>query len=159
MSNSPAGKDTVGSLGQPEHDADVFSAIPREIIVVLTTCALLGANPAFAGTPFQECYDKVGAEGRVAVGACLEAMLKEAEKQMAAVLAARRKAMAELARVTGRDKAVKSLDTSQRQFLAYRKAQCQYVMDAIDAGTGAGDARRDCLVRLTQQRIAELRNP
>jgi uncharacterized protein YecT (DUF1311 family) len=142
---------------QPERKPDVFNPMVREV-VVLGACALLGANPAFAGTPLEECYHKAGAEGRVAVGACLDAMLNDAEKQMAAAVAARRKAMAELARVTGRDKAVKSLDASQRQFLTYRRAQCQYVLDAMDAGTGAGDAQRDCMVRLTQQRIAELRN-
>ena len=159
MSNSATGKDTAASLGRPQHERDVFSAMPSEAFLVLTACALLGANPAIAGRPLEECYYKAGAQGRVAVGHCLDATLSEAEKQMADALATRRKAMGELARVTGRDKAVKSLDASQRQFLAYRKAQCQYVLDAMDAGTGAGDAQRDCMVRLTQQRIAELRNP
>jgi uncharacterized protein YecT (DUF1311 family) len=143
---------------QPQREPDVFNPMARDV-VVLAAWALLAANPAFAGTPLDECYHKAGDEGRVAVGACLDEMLNEAEKQMSAALAARRKAMAELARVTRRDKVVKSLDASQRQFLAYRKAQCQYVLDAMDAGTGAGDAQRDCMVRLTQQRIAELRNP
>jgi len=40
----------------------------------------------------------------------------------------------------------------------YRKAQCRYVLDATDAGTGADDAQRDCMVRLARQRIAELKN-
>ena len=53
---------------------------------------------------------------------------------------------------------VKSLNVAQKQFLAYRKAQCGYVLDAMDAGTGAGDAQRDCMLRLARQRIAELNN-
>lgn len=60
--------------------------------------------------------------------------------------------------VTGRDKVVQSLNAAHKQFLAYRKAQCRYVLDATDAGTGADDAQRDCMVRLARQRIAELKN-
>ena len=125
---------------------------------VVIASALLAANAAFGRTPLEECYDKVGAEGRVAVRPCLDAMLDEADKQMAAALATRKTAVAELARVTGRNRVVKSLDVSQRRFLAYRRAECQYILDAMDTGTGAGDAQRDCMVRLTQFRIAELKS-
>lgn len=114
--------------------------------------------PALAKTPLEACYEHAGSQGRTAVGPCLESMLGVAEREMAAALAARRNEAAVLATATGRDASVKALEASQQRFLAYRQAHCQYLMDAMDAGTGAGDAQRDCMVRLTQQRTLELRS-
>ena len=108
--------------------------ICNRILFVLTAFALFAANVVFARTPLEVCYDKAsGAEDRLAVGPCIDAMLKEADEQMAAALASRKKAAAELARVTERDTVVKSLEAAQKQFLAYRKAQCRYVLDAMQA--------------------------
>jgi uncharacterized protein len=61
-----------------------------------------------------------------------------------------------LAQATGRNKSAVSLEESQKAFLAYRDAQCRFAMDRFDAGTGAGDAQRDCMVRLTTARAQEL---
>lgn len=132
---------------------------PRTAWWVAATAALILGTPAPAPakTPLETCYDKAGDKGRAAVGPCLEAMQKEAAAEMAAALAARKKDAQQLAKATGRRKAVKSLDAAQKQFVAYRRAQCRYVMDAMDAGTGSGDAQRDCMVRLTRQRTEELR--
>lgn len=124
---------------------------------VAAACLSLAAAPALAKTPLETCYEKIGNQPRTAVGPCLEAMLKEANAEMAAAVAARKKDAQQLARATNRRKAVTSLDAAQKQFVAYRRTQCRYVMDAMDAGTGAGDARRDCMVRLTRQRTEELR--
>ena len=124
---------------------------------VVLACALTATTAGSAKTPLEICYDQAGNRGRLAVRPCLEAMLKEADTEMTSVLAARRKEARELAQSTGRHKSVDSLERAQRQFVAYRKAQCQSVMDAMDAGTGAGDAQRDCMVRLTRQRVEELR--
>lgn len=124
-------------------------------VAFLWLCA--AAAPALAKTPLETCYEKAGDKGRTAVGPCLDAMLKDASAEMAAALAARRKDAQQLVKATGRKKSVKSLDTTQKQFVAYRRAQCRYVADAMDAGTGAGDAQRDCMVRLTRQRTEELR--
>ncbi len=130
----------------------------RLIPATITFAIALLASPAgSAKTPLEICYDKAGNQGRQMVRPCLEAMLKEANAEMASVLADRRKDARQLSQATGRRKSVKSLERAQKQFVAYRKAQCQYVMDAIDAGTGAGDGHRDCMVRLTRQRVEELR--
>lgn len=131
-----------------------FSTIPTAFTLAV---ALLASPGVSAKTPLEICYDKAGTQGRLAVRPCLEAMLKEAESEMASVLAARKKDARQLSHATGRRKSVRSLERAQKQFVAYRKAQCQYVMDAIDAGTGAGDGQRDCMVRLTRQRVEELR--
>jgi uncharacterized protein YecT (DUF1311 family) len=120
--------------------------------------SLFAAGAAHAATPLESCYAQAGLEGRRVVAPCLEAMLKDAETRMAAALAPRQAEARELAKATGRDAAVRSLATAQRQFLAYRSAQCRYIADAFDAGTGAGDARLDCLVRLTLQRAEELKS-
>jgi len=126
-------------------------------MAVVLACVLVASTAGSAKTPLEICYDRAGNQGRPAVRPCLEAMFKEADTEMASVLAARRTEARELARATGRHRTVKSLEKAQRQFVAYRKAQCQFVMDAVDAGTGAGDAQRDCTVRLTRQRVEELR--
>lgn len=123
--------------------------------VLVALVAIAAARDALAGTPLETCYEAVGAQARTAVGPCLERLLEEAEAAMDRAFAARKAKAVELAEVTGRDRSVKSLDRSQQRFLAYRKAQCQYAMDAVDAGSGAGDVQRDCMVRLTRQR-AEL---
>jgi uncharacterized protein YecT (DUF1311 family) len=143
----------------------VFSATPMLVSRTLRTIpatialavALLASPAGSAKTPLEICYDKVGNQGRQAVRPCLEGMMKEADSEMASALAARKKDARQLSQATGRRKSVRSLERAQKQFVAYRKAQCQYVMDAIDAGTGAGDGQRDCMVRLTRQRVEELR--
>ncbi len=123
--------------------------------VLVTLVAIAAARHALAETPLESCYQAVGAQARTAVGPCLERLLEEAEAGMDRALAARKAEAVELAKATGRNGSVKSLELSQQRFLAYRKAQCQYAMDAVDAGSGAGDVQRDCMVRLTRQR-AEL---
>lgn len=114
------------------------------------------AVPAYAETPLESCYKKAGDQGRRAVGPCLESMLKAAEKEMTAALDQARREAKSLAEVTGRNKSVISLEASQKAFLAYRDAQCRFAMDLVDAGTGAGDTQRDCMVRLTAARALEL---
>lgn len=123
----------------------------------LAAFAMAWGLPALAETPLEACYAHAGNQGRTAVGPCLESMLRVAEQEMTAALADRRKEAADLAKVTGRDASVTALAAAQRAFLAYRQAQCEYLMAAMDAGTGAGDVQRDCMVRLTQQRTVELR--
>ena len=125
-------------------------------VLALLTAAIFASNAAFAQAPLNVCYAKAATEDRLAVGRCLDAMLSDASKDMAAALASQRKAAVDLARVTGREKAMSALNVAQKQFLAYRNAQCQYILDAMDTGTGAGDAYRACMVRLTQQRFEEL---
>jgi uncharacterized protein YecT (DUF1311 family) len=133
----------------------------RLVSALLLAClALHPAAAARAKTPLESCYEAVGSQGRTAVAPCLAEMLAEAEKEMGSVLTARRQQALDLAKATGRRQSERSLGAAQKRFVAYRDAQCAYVHDAMDAGTGAGDAQRDCLVRLTRQRIEELRtNP
>jgi uncharacterized protein YecT (DUF1311 family) len=128
----------------------------RRTKAVLAAGALLAANAAFSETPLATCYANIGNRARTAVAPCLKAMLEEAEKDMASALAARTRDAAELAKASGRDQSARSLRASQQQFVHYRKAHCRYIMDTLDAGTGAGDAQLDCMVRLTRARAEEL---
>jgi uncharacterized protein YecT (DUF1311 family) len=133
-------------------------AVRTAVLFLAAVTAVLVPVRAFAATPLEACYEKAGSQGRPAVAACLDAKLKDAEARMAGALAARQAEARSLAKATGRDASVRSLAASQRRFLAYRDAQCRYLMDALDAGTGAGDTWRDCLVRLADQRADELKS-
>lgn len=124
--------------------------------VLLFILGFVTMAPARADTPLATCYKQAGERGRLAVGPCLDAMLKEAERDMAAALGEARRDAQSLAQATGRNKSVVSLEASQKGFLAYRDAQCRFAMDLMDAGTGAGDVQRDCMVRLTKARTQEL---
>jgi uncharacterized protein YecT (DUF1311 family) len=50
-----------------------------------------------------------------------------------------------------------ALKQSSRQFLKYRKSQCDLVASLAAGGNGAGDMRLNCIVRLNAQRVDELR--
>ena len=130
--------------------------IRTTVIVFIGLAATPAAADPVAKTPLEACYDAAGTQARTAIGPCLDRLLNDAETAMVTALEARRAEAVELAKVTGRGRTVKSLERSQQRFIAYRKAQCQHETYAVDAGTGAGDVQRDCMVRLTRQRTQTL---
>ena len=50
------------------------------------------------------------------------------------------------------------LETSQRQFQRYVKAECGRVLAAYTNGNGGGDAYAVCEIRLIDQRLAQLKD-
>jgi heat shock protein HslJ len=60
-------------------------------------------------------------------------------------------------RVTGRPDAGPAFERAAERFLAFRAANCAWQGTQLAPGTGAGDVTKDCLVRMTQARAAELK--
>jgi heat shock protein HslJ/uncharacterized protein YecT (DUF1311 family) len=105
--------------------------------------------------PLSECY--AISASRVEIGPCLDRKLAEAEADLAAAVRAVRDRMTDLDRVTGRTDAGPAFERAQERFLAFREANCAWHGAQLASGTGAGDATRDCLVRMAQARAAELK--
>ena len=133
------------------------AGVHRTIASVLA--GLLAAMiPAAAGaddaSPLEECYST--AYTRLDVAPCLVDMLDVAGDAMAVAVAHARAGMVSLDAVTGRGQALPAFEASQHAFHAYRDAQCGWVYQSMSPGTGAGDAKLDCLVRLIRTRTAAL---
>lgn len=119
-------------------------------------CATSQAPPApETESPLEVCYE--GASTRLEVAPCLEKMLASAETELDKTQARARKELANLDKVTGRSGALRDFEESQRAFIRYRDAQCRFVEAQAEPGTGAGDMRLDCMIRLTRARLREVR--
>lgn len=121
---------------------------------MLAGATALWCSLAGAGSPLDECWQH--SANRQESAACLRAKLAEAKDGLARAYRDIRDEMERLDRVTGRHSAVKALDASQRAFEQYRERTCAWIAAAAAGGSGAGDMALDCMIRLTQQRTAEL---
>jgi len=125
----------------------------------LFVCAILicsaAVSAAEAQTPLQACY--ASSPNRSAVGLCLERKLRDADAAMASALASAREEATRLDTVTGHAQGVKALSAAQKEFLAFRSANCAWYAARMSAGTGSGDATQDCMIRMTRTRADELR--
>jgi uncharacterized protein YecT (DUF1311 family) len=115
----------------------------------------LASTAAASGGPLETCYDS--AATRLDVGPCLEGQLATAENALEAAYAAGLAELRELSAVTGRDTALKGYREAREKFTEFRAADCRWRRLQAEPGTGAADFERDCLVRATQARTAELR--
>jgi uncharacterized protein YecT (DUF1311 family) len=112
---------------------------------------------ASAKTPMDQCWEQAGNAGRPAVVSCLEARQRESDKDLAAALIEARRQARDLAKVSGKPLPVRSLERAQSRFVDYRESQCKFALAMVGSGSGAGDAYRDCYIRLSEARTAELR--
>ena len=55
------------------------------------------------------------------------------------------------------DKAVDALREAEKQWSAYRSAECEAEYSRWGGGSGGPNARMMCIIRLTRQRTSELR--
>jgi heat shock protein HslJ/uncharacterized protein YecT (DUF1311 family) len=122
---------------------------------VLVSCLLLATAAVAPAGPLSECY--AISASRVEIGPCLDRQLAEAEADLSAAADAARGRIADLDRVTGLPDAGQAFERAGERFLAFREANCAWQGAQLASGTGAGDATKDCLVRMTQARAAELR--
>lgn len=123
---------------------------------VLAGLLLLAIAVDAQAGPLSECY--AISANRVEIGPCLDRKLAKAEADLAAAVRAVRDRMTDLDRVTGRTDAGPAFERGQERFLAFREAHCAWQGARLASGTEAGDVTRDCLVRMTQARAAELKD-
>lgn len=105
--------------------------------------------------PLDKCSQDAKDQPRTALAGCLNAKFQIADKEMGIVYG-RIEGELKSTDSAGTQAALASLAESQRAFVTFRQAECQRVGDAAMGGSGAGDFRRACEVRLTLWRIDEL---
>lgn len=118
---------------------------------------LLAGGAAYAAeapSALAQCY--ASSANRIAAGQCLDRRFAEVRTELSAAVAAVRERMAGLDAVTGRKLATSAFDRGQQAFMDFRESNCAWRAAQVDAGTGAGDVERDCMIRMTEDRTREL---
>ncbi|OBU12248.1 lysozyme inhibitor LprI family protein [Morganella psychrotolerans] len=105
--------------------------------------------------PLEQCYESVGDAPRTELTGCLTAKFNTADIQLKNVVKQEKNQLASL-KSAGSKKAIKSLNTSQAAFTAFRDTECQRRYDAALGGSGAGDFMKACQIELTEWRIQQL---
>lgn len=123
------------------------------LVALIAGPVLHGASPVLADAAMECSIQK---STQVEVSACVEQQLIVVDRALVQALGFAREAAAELDSLTGRDVAVPSLDVAQKNWLAYRDAQCDYIAASFAGGSGAGIAEGSCLITLTRERTTQL---
>jgi uncharacterized protein YecT (DUF1311 family) len=122
--------------------------------VVIALLLLLAAAAARAASPIEECTDR--SPTVAGIGACLGEMLEQAEGELWARSKAVLAQMRQLQKQPGSRGAVQAFGAAEKQFHAYRMAQCAWLATRAESKQGSERQRTDCLIRLTRERTLEL---
>jgi uncharacterized protein YecT (DUF1311 family) len=118
----------------------------------IAIAAIAGVRLGIAG-PVDECADV--SPTQAALSACLDSSLADAENDLAAKSKLARQSVDGIRAREPRIKAQRAFDRAQRRFSFDRDQQCGGNRDSL-ADSERGNKIRDCLIRLTRQRSAEL---
>ena len=119
----------------------------------LSVLLLCPAAAAFAD-PTMEC--SLGNGSQMEIGDCVTSDGVRVDAAVDTALGYVMDSARDLDKVTGRDDAAKALSASQKNWIAYRDAQCAYVGASYGGGSGTGIAISACRVTLGRARVAEL---
>jgi uncharacterized protein YecT (DUF1311 family) len=111
-----------------------------------------GLRPATAG-PIDECADISPTQS--AIGVCLENKLADAEADLAAKSKLARQSVDAIRGRDQRVKAQRAFDRAQRRFFSERDRLCGEGREALNESERSNKIR-DCLIRLTRERSAEI---
>lgn len=126
----------------------------KHLLAIVGGLALSLNSGAWAGA-LQQCRD--GADNDADVSACLSRALHDAERELDDLV---RDVRSTIQRGEGRRPvwhSLRAFDEAQNLFIAYRGNNCNWHYNEAPRGADAGHVLRACMVRLTRQRIAELR--
>ena len=118
---------------------------------LLLTSSVAAAEPS---SPLKACM--ASSANRTEASQCLDRLLVQANADMARGVQVVRVQMQKLDTATGRPNAVAAFEASQNAFTIYRDKNCAWAAVQLEPGTGSGDAARDCMIRMTRARMAEL---
>jgi len=124
--------------------------------VLLIATATGCAHGAETSSALADCYAASG--NRIEVSHCLEEAFRSSDARLSEAAHEMESAMQELGSATGRAEAAAAFEASQRAFFEFRERNCEWLAAQTSPGTGSGDVRRDCLVRMTRARTDELRS-
>jgi uncharacterized protein YecT (DUF1311 family) len=122
--------------------------------VVLALVLFAVSNGAPARSPIEECTDR--SPTVAGIGACLDEMLEQAEDELWVQSKAVLAQMRQLQKQAGSRSAVRAFGAAEKQFHAYRMAQCAWAATRAGAKQASERQRTDCLIRLTRERSLEL---
>jgi len=118
-----------------------------KLIVTVVAFAFLGDH-----APAQEQAGCNGTNYEMSV--CFSKIYEKSDADLNAVY---RAVLKELARYPTPLRHVENLRMSERRWIAYRDAQCKAQYDLFEGGSGGPIENLGCLIALTDQRTAELR--
>jgi uncharacterized protein YecT (DUF1311 family) len=119
---------------------------------VIAVAAIACVRLCVAG-PVDECVD--ASPTQAALSACLDSSLADAENDLAAKSKLARQGVDGIRAREPRIKAQRAFDRAQRRFFSDRDQQCGGSPESL-ADSERSNKIRDCLIRLTRQRSAEL---
>ncbi len=122
-------------------------------LILAAVLGFAGLGTAVAG-PLEDCM--ASSEAQPAARACLDMRARAASGDLDAAVEAATSAAVELAEVTGRDAALRTLIASERAFVVYEERECRRRGAVMDAGTGAGAVELACHAELRSARAAQL---
>ena len=128
---------------------------------VTVACGLSLVLPALGSaednqTPLQACYQSA-AGNRVAANECLNRKVTEAEEALSSVLSTIAQDTTRPEADAGREESGDTLSQAQQRFVQFRKANCAWYGARVKAEASSGDITKDCIIRMTIERTAELR--
>ena len=128
-----------------------MNRIGQMVCGLLLTGSVAAAEPQ---SPIKACM--ASSANRIEASQCLDRRLMQANAGMARGIQVVRVQMQKLDTATGRPNAVAAFEASQNAFAIYREKNCAWAAVQLQPGTGSGDATRDCMIRMTRARVAEL---
>jgi len=108
-------------------------------LVILGSSALAQDPPKCDGTT----YD---------IGVCLSKIYQRSDGELNTVY------KAALREYSDNKRHAQNLRMSERRWISYRDAQCKAEYDLVEGGSGGPAAKLECLIKVTDQRTAELRD-
>ncbi|HSG30155.1 MAG TPA: BPTI/Kunitz-type proteinase inhibitor domain-containing protein [Thermodesulfobacteriota bacterium] len=105
-------------------------------------------------SPLSECNKE--SENKKELSKCLDAKLKKAEASLDNKVLEIRKKMEQKSIKSNQIYPIRSFNLSQQSYLIYRKTNCNWYFDKSFPGSGSSELLKNCLIKMTLDRILEL---
>ncbi len=105
-------------------------------------------------SPLSECNKE--SENKKELSECLDAKLKKAEASLDSKVLEIRKKMEQKSIKSNQIYPIRSFNLSQQSYLIYRKTNCNWYFDKSFPDSGSSELLKNCLIKMTLNRILEL---
>lgn len=126
----------------------------KKITLTLLSLFIIYASDLAFSSPLTECQKEY--DVMADVSKCLDSKLKKAESALEQKVSEIRQKMEDQSIKTNQIYPIRSFNLSQQSYLIYRKTNCNWHFDKSFPNTGSSQLLKDCLIRMTLDRILEL---
>jgi uncharacterized protein YecT (DUF1311 family) len=105
-------------------------------------------------SPIEECHKEFNSKKEVSK--CMDLKLKKAEKSLEKKVSEIRQKMEQKSIKSNQIYPIRSFNLSQQSYLIYRKTNCNWYFDKSFPDTGSSELLKNCLIKMTLDRILEL---